>query len=308
MDEKNVSQMPRFGAWLPALIHGLLVLVPVLGLMVYWFAIADRYRVFLYFHDMGPRVPDTAPFSQVTASRYWMAGLVAAGAVLALNTGINWLLGRLAKNYRPPDWRQVWVICAVPLLVAIPLLVMTVNTPTLPPLNAAQVTLATLAGLALALLPGRMAVERPLALALLAADGLGLMLLLTLAPALENLPYWLAHRRMMWVWLMGGMFTAGAAWLLVMSAVYVLWRKPAPGAGQLFAAGLTVAYLVMPLAHHVLFSDGYYYITNSDNFIPDSWPLRIGALAALYGIAWGLARLREALIRRRMAAQARPAS
>jgi LPXTG-motif cell wall-anchored protein len=63
------------GQWKKELVHALPLSLIVLGLLAYWFVIADRYCAFLYYHDMGPVAPDTSPFSPVTSSRYWMAGL-----------------------------------------------------------------------------------------------------------------------------------------------------------------------------------------------------------------------------------------
>ena len=78
-----------------ALWQALLVSLLVLACFYYWFGIADRYIIFLYYHEMGPMVPDTSPFSAVTSSRYWMAGLVAGGIILVVNTAVIALFGRL---------------------------------------------------------------------------------------------------------------------------------------------------------------------------------------------------------------------
>ncbi|MFO7696851.1 MAG: hypothetical protein R6X16_06800, partial [Anaerolineae bacterium] len=40
--------------WLAALRHALPISAFVLAIYYYWFGIADRYHVFLYYHDMGP--------------------------------------------------------------------------------------------------------------------------------------------------------------------------------------------------------------------------------------------------------------
>ena len=69
--------------------HALPVTVLVLSLFYYWFAIADRHIVFLYYHDVGPFVGDTSPFSAVSSSRYWMAGLVSSGMAVVLYTGAS---------------------------------------------------------------------------------------------------------------------------------------------------------------------------------------------------------------------------
>jgi len=267
----------------------------MLSLFSYWFAVADRYTVFLYNHDMGPLVPDTSPFSRVTSSRYWMAGLVASGVVLLLYGAANWLLGRLRADYRPPVWRRVWALCAGPLLVGLPLITLTLNQPTLRPANAAQVTLAALVGLALALLPGWMVARRPRDLVWLAAVGWGLMLVLSALTTLERIPRWLARGGTLWVCMTVVMFLVGVAWLLMVTGLQVWRRWPAPGAVQLFTAGLCVAYLLMPLVHHVLGTDGYFYISDSDNFFTSNVPLQIATWLVVAGVAAGLTRLRKNL-------------
>jgi hypothetical protein len=278
--------------WRPALWHALPATALLLALFYYWFAIADRYTIFLYNHDMGPLVPDTTPFSRVTGSRYWMAGLVASGMVALGYGAVNWLLGRLIKNYRPPAWPRVWAICAALLLLGIPGITMTVNQPTLPASNAAQVTLVALAGMALALMPGRLAAEAPGKLVWLGADGLGLMMVLLNLVHLEEVSRWLARGRMVWVWMMVGSLAVGAVWLLVLTGLH-FWRpRPVSSARATFIAGLSVAYLVMPLVHHLMGTDGYYYISDSDNFFAKSWVLQIVTWLVTWGIVVGIRWLR----------------
>ena len=96
--EHNVNSSSN--SWYAALIHALPIVAGVLALFYYWFAVADRHIIFLYYHDMGPLVPDTTPFSFVTASRYWVAGLVAAGGMLVLYAPLTWLWRRIDKRYR----------------------------------------------------------------------------------------------------------------------------------------------------------------------------------------------------------------
>lgn len=155
------------------LLHVAPVVLGVVGLMGYWFGVANRAVLFLYDHDMGPQVADTSAFSLVTRSRYWMAGLVAAGLVLAGYTLAACCLGRWRRSYRPPPWPRVWLLAALPLAVALPLVTMTLNAPQLPLLDALLVTTATLSGLAFALPPAELAARAPGRLAWLAADGAG---------------------------------------------------------------------------------------------------------------------------------------
>ncbi|MCZ7542669.1 MAG: hypothetical protein M5R40_03615 [Anaerolineae bacterium] len=227
-----------------------------------------------------------------------MAGLVASGAVMALCVAANWLLGRFVRGYRPPRWPRVWAACAVPLTVGLPLITMTANAPVLPAANAALVTLVTLAGLALALLPGEMAAARPLRLVLLASDGFGLALILLYLVSLDLVGRWLANGALWYVQMLVVALVLGVAWLLVMSAVRVWRRTTIPGAAALFASALCIAYLLMPLVHHTLVTDGYYYISDSDNFFARSGLLQAATWAAAALLALAITRLRHYLAAR----------
>jgi len=67
----------------------------------------------------------------------------------------------------------------------------------------------------------------------------------------------------------------------------------------LFVAGLCVAYLLMVFMHHVGFTDGYYYISDKDNFFSWSWVLQMAAWLVAAIIAVGVTRLRRYLAIRR---------
>ena len=282
------------------LLHALPIAVFVLALFTYWFAFADRYILFLYYHDMGPLVPDTAPFNRVTASRYWMAGLVAGGIVMTLYTSACWLLGRLVEGYRPPPWWKVWGASSVPLLAGIPLITMSVNNPTLPLWHAALTTLSTVLGLGLALTPGRMAAERPWALALLSLDGWAIAGILLSVAMLERVA-WLWGRGGSWIWsllVVGAGFMGAVVLLLVLTGVR-LWRRwPIPPARSVFVAGLCVAHLLLAEMHHLFFTDGYFYITDMDNFFSRSWLLQAISWIVAGAISAGVTRLRERLAAR----------
>jgi hypothetical protein len=291
----------RTDRWRSALWHSVPVTSLVAGLMYYWFGVADRYSVFLYYHDMGPRVPDTSPFSPVTSSRYWMAGCVASGAVMVLYAAASWSLARWPA-YRPPQWWRVWVCSAVPLVVAIPAITMTVNQPTLPPLHAARVTLATLVGLALALLPGKWAAERPIGLALLAFDGLALMMVMTGLAGVEYVVYWLASGAMWRVRMLLLSLAAGLLCLSIASLLWVLWRRssvmsenatPIPNGMAVFGGGLGMSYLSTPLLHHIAYTDGYHYISDMDNFLARNGVLQVAIFLVAATLAVAATRLRQ---------------
>ncbi len=279
--------------WVRASLYAAPIVVLMLGLFYDWFAVADRYIVFLYYHDMGPAVPDTSPFSAETSGRYWMAGLVDSGAVLVLYAAANWLFGRLVRGYRAPDWWRVWALAAPPLGVGILAITMTANQPTLPLPNAAQVVVATLAGMALALAPGRVAVERPHDLFWLALEGAALMLILTFAAKFGELGRWMARGRAIYVAMMGVGLAAGALGLLAAIGLHRRRRKAVPGFVELACAGAIVSYLVFPLLHHLEVSllEGYGYITSASNFFAGNvgWQLLAWLVGA--GAAWGARRV-----------------
>lgn len=289
--------------WRPPLLHALPVTALGLCLFFYWFAFGDRYRVFLYHHHMGPLYPDTSPFSAVTSSRYWMAGLVASGAIQVLYAAVNWLVGRLVANYRSPPWWRVWVLCAPPLLIGIPLITMTVNEPTLPPSNAAQITFVTLIGLALALAPGRMAAERPRELVWLAFDGWVLMLVTLSAIGLEEMSRWLESGGTWRVRMMVLLIATGVVGLLVITGLRIWRRTSVPSSVAVFTAGLCIAYLSMPLVHHLIGTDGHFYISDSDNFFANNRLLQVAVWLTAAVLAVGVTWLRENVAAWRTAAR-----
>jgi len=284
--------------WRSALLHALPVAALILVLFYYWFAVADRYIIFLYNHDMGPLYPDTSPFSRVTSSRYWMAGLVASGAVMVLYTAASWILARLFANYRPPEWWRVWAVCAVVLLVGVPAITMTVNKPTLPVGHAALVTLVTLLGVGLALGPSGLAADRPGELLWLVADGIGVALMMLNLIHIEKVRRWLARGGIWWVRMMVVSLTVGVVWLFVVTGLRLWLRRRIPSAGAMFVAGLCIAYLLMPLVHHLVGTDGYYYISDSDNFFAQSWGVQAVAWLVTAATATGVTWVRGRLARR----------
>lgn len=281
--------MGKHTTWRRPLGYAAAVSIVIFGLFYYWFGVANRYILFLYGHTAN-NISTTQPFDSHTASRHWMAGLVAAGIVLVLYTAASWLAGRIAArrghSYEPPDWWRIWLLC-VPLVgLGIPLMVMMVNTPTLPPSLAAACVVATLVGLAVALMPGRMAAERPDDLLWLAADGLGLVPPLLLLRVVELPGRGLSvSPAIVWTFAIGGT-AVGFAWLVVMSLLRRWRRKATPGVGALVAAGLGLSFLMTPLLHYLVAGPpGYRYISNADNFLAHNLYLTLLSLVVTVGLA-----------------------
>jgi hypothetical protein len=227
-----------------------------------------------------------------------MAGLVAGGAVMLLYAAVNWLLGRLSTRYHPPALSRVWALSALPLLFGIPAITMTANQPALPLANAAQITLVTLTGLPFALAPGQMASRRPADLTWLALDGWMLALMLSSAIGLERAGRWLASGAAWRVWMTILLMLVGLVGLLLITALRAWRRAPVPRAAAVFAAGLCETYLLLPLLHHVFGTDGYYYITDSDNFFARASALQLAIWVVTAALALGITRLRQALAAR----------
>lgn len=268
----------------------------VLGAFTYWFAVADRSVVFLY-GATGDGLAEARPFDRVTSSRYWMAGFLTAGTVTVAYTGVHWLLGRLAGRWglrsRPPSGTLVWAWCALPLGAGIPLITMTTNTPTLPPVSAAACTATTLAGLALGLRAAAWAAERPLDLAWLLADGAALLPTLLLLRVLElpgrgvGVPGGSALR------LAVGAVGVTVVWLLLMTGLRAWRGTPVPAAGHLLGAALGECYLGFPVLHFLLSERRNHYVTASENLFAHSLRLQLLTFLTAMTLAAGVTGLRR---------------
>lgn len=285
--------------WRWATAAAVLIAAALLGLFYYWFAVANRYTIFLYGHT-ARGIPLTQPFDAITRSRYWMGGLVATAIVMMGYVGLLWALGRIAvfrdSSFRPPCWWRVWFICAPLLLVGIPAITMTINQPTLPPFLALACVVSTLAGLAVALLPGEWAAERPRDLAWLAADGAGLIPILLLVKAVElpvrgvSVPVGTGQG-----FALTGLLLS-MAWLAVMTAMRIWRRRSIPGWPALLVAGLALSYMVLPLVHFVLAAPpGHRYISTASNFFAFNPALQLLILAIAAAISYSTTRVRRRL-------------
>lgn len=258
--------------WRRAAIFAVPITALILALMLAWFTFGNRHVVFLYHHDMGPHMPGTGPFGPITRSRYWMTGFVAGGAVLALTAPIYALLGWTRRDYRPPAWGRIWTLCAAPLAIGIPVITMTTHSPTLPLRLAALTTATTLAALALALIPARTIAAQPLDALLLGLDGLALSLWLLILPSIEHAATWIAGGRQTYLLMLITLPLIGALGLAGLTLIRARLRRPMPTATHLGLAGFIAAYLGFPIVHHMLFTGGYFYITDMDNaFARAAW-------------------------------------
>ena len=279
----------RHLSWRQPLSEAIFISIFILGLFYYWFGMANRYSIFLYGHT-AVGIPYAQPFDEMTSSRYWMSGLVAAGAVLVLYTAINWLQGRLAvwrrKSFAPSKWWIVWTISSIPLSLGIPIITMTMNWPTLPARLAAKCVVATLLGLIIALLPGKWAAERPVALLWLVADGVGLMPILLLLRVVELPGRGLSvNNTTVWLIAIGGLL-AGLMWLAGMSVVRIWRQQESPRASALLLTGVGLSYVIMPLVHHLLATPpAHRYISTASNFFAFNLNMQLLVILVASGLA-----------------------
>ena len=287
--------------WRQSLLEALFITLVVLGLFIDWFGIANRHVIFLYGH-VAVNLPQTQPFDEITTSRYWMAGLVAAGVVMVLYTTSYWAWGQVAawrkQAIAPAPWWQVWLGSALPLSIGILVITMTMNSPTLPLRLAAACVAATLLGLAIALAPGAWAATRPWDLLWLLADGCGLLPVLLLLRAIELPGRGLSLNPITaWAIALGGVL-AGLLWLVGMSLLRRWRHKAIPSVGALLTAGLGLSYLLLPLVHYRLATPpAYHYISTASNFFAFTWGVQAVVLLVAIGLALGVTAGRRWLIR-----------
>jgi hypothetical protein len=311
LDSANLT---RFKGWGVELLFAVPIVALVITLFYTWFAVRDRYLIFLYDHVMGPAF-DTTPFGWVTVGRYWMCGLVASGAVMVPYMAINFVLGRVVGAYRAPEWWRLWILCAIPLLIAVPVIVMTVNSPVLPPLNAAQVTTATLIGLAFAMMLGRVAAERPLRYILLMVDAVALACLLMSIRAAESYPRWHAGGKTALIYRFLAVLAIGVGLVVVMTVVYTWWRRACvPDVASWIVAGMSIHYLLLPLYHHLCWCkddgswtdpDYFAYVPSTDNYFSRNVLFQIGVWVTVVLVVLGVTRMRLRLSNGRTAALSR---
>lgn len=253
------------------------IILLVLGLYYYWFAVADRYGIFLYGH-LG-----AMPFDEVTSSRYWMAGLVATGMVMLVALVVHGV-ARLLRPYAFPDWRQVWLFSVMPIAVGILLITMLANAPTLPLSLAVASVVAACAGLALALVVVQMFVLYRREFLWLAWISLGIVPALVLTRAIE-LPARGIIDMQVAVIVTTATIVFGLLWTTLWLRFYQWRQKRFFAWWQLYLSGCAWAYLFLPTLHYWLFAPAAYrYISTSTNFFALSLWVQLLSFAIVWGI------------------------
>jgi hypothetical protein len=285
-------------SWKSALWRAIPVALLIVGLFYYWFAIANRFLIFLYGH-LGATY-----FDEPTASRYWMAGLVASGALLVCYTAIHAVSGAWArsrgKSVSTSAWWRVWVLCAGPLSVVVYHIARYGDVPHLPPMLALACVGSTLVGVALALIPAGLATRATGEFVWRAVAGLGIapaLLLLRVIelPATGLLAPAVAYPLALGSTLAGALGSGVVAWL------YVRRHGAAWAWHDILVAALCWSYLLLPLVHHLFFTPVHYrYITTKSNFFALTWGVQGLCWIVAAALSAGVTRLQHHLVKKEL--------
>ncbi len=283
-------------SWKSAVWYAIPVVLLIGGLFYYWFAVANRFIIFLYGH-LGATY-----FEEPTVSRYWMAGFVASGALLVSYTAIHAMGGMWARwhdrSIVPPAWQRVWALCAGPLTVVVYAIARYGDVPHLPPILALTCVGSTLIGAALALIPAELAARAPGEFTWRAVVGLGVTPALLLLRAIELpatglLAPAVAYPVAIGSTLAGALGSGVAVWF------YVRRHKAVWAWHEILVAALCWSYLLLPLAHHLFFTPVHYrYITTMSNFFALTWEMQGLCWIVATLLAVGLTRLQHHLVER----------
>jgi len=253
----------------------------VLGLFSYWFAIANRYVVFLYEH-LG-----AGPFQEPNYSRHWMAGLVASGALLWVYALVGWcyrsFIAAFHKTDHLPSWQYVWLLSAPPVAIGIWAMTTRCHFPTLPWPLSARCIIAAWAGMALALWLADLMVQQTLEALWVLLHGAGVVPILLLLRAVELPSYGLVSPASAYLLGIAGL-VAGILWMAGMARLRLVWRRPPLNPFSVFCAGLGLSYVVLPFVHYLFLTPpGIRYISTAGNFFAVS--------AVVQLLCWGIGAL-----------------
>ena len=265
-------------AQIPLILYSLLSVAIEWGLFFYWFGMANRYEIFLYGH-LGAQ-----PFDDRTVSRYWMAGLVAAGVVSVEYGALNWFvarwMGTFRKKYTPPNWMSVWLLSILPVGAGVAWITATQNFPVLPLPMALRVATIAVFALAPALAVGaEMAFPSWETFGTFVAAG-GVIPIVLLLRTVELPAAGILSTNQAMLMASGGVIF-GAIWLVAMTLIFKQRHIPLPRENIILFGGYLV-YEILPLAHYLYLTPApYHYITVTDNFFAKSWVIQ--------GISWLIA-------------------
>jgi len=235
------------------------------------------------------------PFDLFTASRHWMTGLVVSGIILIAYTIVNLIIKRLRRDYKLPDWKIVWKYSCLILLLPLFVLLTFMGKPSMPVLLSLWILVILFTGLRLALYVSNFIVINFRQSVWLFFDGLALVPALTVfAPSIA---YGLRRSSLQGIFIIIlplVVIGLGLFWFWIMTTLFKRFKQPCPSLVNVFLSGLTISYLLLPSLHYVGSRPGYVrYITNSENFIPNSFWLQVVALLVATGMVWMVARWRK---------------
>lgn len=260
-------------------VHSVLISAVILTLYSLWFIFLDRRFTFLYGHL------HSTPFDFRTASRYWMTGLVASGAILVGYTTINLIIKRFRHGYRLPDWQSVWRYSCLILSLPLFIILTFVGKPSIPVLLSFWIIVVLFTGLRLALYVSDFIVSNFRQSVFAFFDGL------TLVPILLFIPLGVEfglRKSLSALLIITPVVIVGIAlfgqWITTL--LYKRFKQLFSSSLNVFLSGLTTAYLLLPLYHYLTSRSKHIYISDSGNFFANSIWLQVTAFLAVTGVIW----------------------
>jgi hypothetical protein len=121
---------------------------------------------------------------------------------------------------------------------------------------------------------------------------------MTMLPGLAYVSDGFSMERPIWVWMLLGLLGVSAIGLyLITVARWMLRRRlssQGPDLPMLLVAAACCAYLVLPLVHHLFGTDGYFYITDMENFFSRVLWVQGLSWAVPAALGWLVIKLRRA--------------
>ncbi len=220
-----------------------------------------------------------------------MTGLVASGGVLVAYTVINLVIKKLLCNYQLPDWKSVWRYSCLILSLPLFIILTFVGKPPISALLSSWIIIVLFAGLRLALYTSDFIVSNFRQSVWVFFDGLTLVSILLFIPLgiefglRKSLPAVLVVTPVVIV----GIALFG---LWIMTLLYKRFKQPYPPSLNVFLAGLTTAYLLLPFYHYLTSRPNHIYISDSGNFFANSIWLQVTAFLITYGAIWFVSKWR----------------
>lgn len=264
----------------PTILWSLIISIFLIALYYFWYIIADRNILFLYWH-MG-----YGPFGAFTIGRYLMSGLVASGFVFWGYLLLFYTIKKLYKTNKLPQWQTVWeyiiVISAIPLFIIIHIM----GNPPLPLLLSLGVLVFLYAGIGIVLWSSHKIhanFKKSIWTMLQSITILPLFVLpLYITYYLKKNPENIAGLIIPVVYF----FIGSLLFSLIINVLLRRFKKTSGTAQDIFFFAMLFFYILLPLFHYIFLGPTLFsYITDSGNFFAHNLFIQAIGLLSAYVVA-----------------------